>query len=64
MEHQVEERLLTPKQVADRWQVHPELLANWRHAGVGPPYVKIGHSVRYSSSAIDAYEAAHERGGS
>lgn len=47
---------LTPTQLAQRWQVDPSLLANWRYRGVGPPYVKIGHAVRYPLDEVLAYE--------
>ncbi len=50
--------LLTPVQLAERWQVHPGSLANERSAGTGLPFVKIGARVRYRLSDIEAYERA------
>jgi predicted DNA-binding transcriptional regulator AlpA len=34
-------------------------LANMRSAGSGPAFVKIGHSVRYRLSELEAYVAAN-----
>jgi predicted DNA-binding transcriptional regulator AlpA len=51
--------LLTPPQVAKLLQVHPATLANWRHQGKGPAYVRLGNGprkmVRYPSQAVDAW---------
>ena len=32
-----------------------------RYRGSGPPYIKLGHAVRYRRSALDEYMAARER---
>ncbi len=32
-------------------------LANWRHEGFGPPYVKVGSRVRYRRCDIEAWLA-------
>lgn len=48
-----DDELLTPAQVAEELQLTPSTLANWRSAGTGPDYVKLGtpgthgKSVRY-----------------
>lgn len=34
-------------------------LANMRCAGIGPAFVKIGHSVRYRMSDLEAYVSAN-----
>lgn len=39
--------------------IPPRTLRQWRHLGKGPPYVKVGHHVRYSRRDLDAYLAAH-----
>ena len=46
--------LVSAKRAADILGVSPRTLANWRWRGGnwGPPYVKIGRSVRYSFSEI------------
>jgi hypothetical protein len=50
--------LLTPDDLASRWQVHPGSLANARSAGVGVPFIKIGARVRYRLADVEAFEAA------
>jgi predicted DNA-binding transcriptional regulator AlpA len=32
-----------------------QTLRNWRHKGIGPPYVKIGRSVRYDRAEFIAF---------
>lgn len=53
------DQLLTPSELATRWQVPLALLANWRSSGRGPRYTKIGHAVRYPLNEVKAYEAEH-----
>ena len=58
------ERLLTPKEAANFLRVSESWLAKARMRGDGPPYVKLGRSIRYregdpgpvdeiSSAAVD-----------
>lgn len=47
--------LLTPEEVAQRLRVSALTLANWRSAGRGPAFIKVGRAVRYEESAIEAY---------
>lgn len=47
---------LTPKELATRWKLNPQTLANWRALGKGPPYSKIGTKVLYPVEGIHAYE--------
>ncbi len=35
-------KTLTPDEVARRLKGKPSTLANWRHQGIGPPYLKLG----------------------
>lgn len=51
-----ETELLTPKQLAERWQVSEATLNLWRHQGKGAPYVKLGSLVRYRLSAVQKFE--------
>jgi predicted DNA-binding transcriptional regulator AlpA len=46
------ERLLTARDAADLLRLSPSWLAKSRMRGDGPPYVKLGHSVRYSEGAL------------
>jgi transposase-like protein len=36
------DKLITTQELAARWSMHPNTLANWRHQKRGPKYVKIG----------------------
>ncbi len=46
------ERLLTPREAANLLRVSNSWLAKARMRGDGPPYVKIGRSIRYPESAL------------
>ena len=46
------ERLLTPKEAANFLRLSLSWLAKARMRGDGPPYVKLGHSVRYGEGAL------------
>lgn len=46
------ERLLTPEETADFLRVSLSWLAKARMRGDGPPFVKIGRSIRYPESAL------------
>jgi predicted site-specific integrase-resolvase len=47
---------LTSKEVADRWRLSDQTLANWRHAGKGPPFIRVGNRVLYPMEAVNAFE--------
>ena len=47
---------LTSKEVADRWRLSDQTLANWRSAGKGPPFIRVGSRVLYPVEGIHAYE--------
>ncbi|BCO30138.1 hypothetical protein TspCOW1_02410 [Thiohalobacter sp. COW1] len=50
--------LLTQKQLAQRWALSERTLERWRCTGLGPVYIKLGHSVRYRMADIEAFEQA------
>ena len=58
-------RLLTPEELAERWDYTVETLANWRSDNRGPRFVKMAEKgtskagVRYRLSDVEAYEANH-----
>ena len=56
-----EDRLLTEREVANRWCRAIKTLQNERVTGRGVRYVKIGRSVRYRLSDIEAYERVQTR---
>lgn len=47
---------LTSKEVADRWRLSDQTLANWRHAGKGPPFIRVGARVLYPIEGIHSFE--------
>ena len=47
---------LTSKEVADRWRLSDQTLANWRSAGKGPPFIRVGTRVLYPLEGIHAFE--------
>ena len=46
------ERLLTPKEAAFHFRVSMSWLAKARMRGDGPPYIRIGRSIRYSEAVL------------
>ena len=51
-----ERAYLTSKEVASRWRLSEQTLANWRHGRKGPPFVRIGSKVLYPTEGITAFE--------
>lgn len=51
-----EPAFLTGKELAIRWRLNNQTLANWRHAGKGPPYIRVGARVLYPMEGIFAFE--------
>lgn len=52
---------LSPEQLAERWHMNPQTLANWRHMKVGPKFCKVRlpgqrARVRYRLKDVIAYE--------
>ena len=47
---------LTTEQLADRWQIRPKTLCNWRVSGMGPKFLKIGQRVLYPMDLIEEFE--------
>lgn len=52
-----EDRLLSQKELAARWNITPRTLQNWHKIGKGPPRVTIGGK-GYRLSDVLAYEQA------
>ncbi len=53
-----DERLLTPREVAEYLQVPGSTLSQWRYLGRGPAWVKLGRHVRYAVADLNDYVAA------
>jgi len=47
--------LLRPTEAARALGIHVQTLANFRHEGRGPQFVKIGAAVRYDADALRVY---------
>lgn len=54
---------LTPKEMAERYRgaVTVETLANWRSAGSGPAFLKIGGKVLYDRADVESWEASRRQ---
>jgi predicted site-specific integrase-resolvase len=47
---------LSSAELADRWRLSLQTLANWRHAGKGPPFVRVGSRILYPAQAVYSFE--------
>lgn len=54
----VVEALFRPADVAQLLGVPTATLANWRCAGKGPPFLKVGRHVRYRRGDVEAWIAS------
>jgi hypothetical protein len=52
---------LTSKELSDRWRLSDQTLANWRYAGKGPPFIRVGARVLYPINGIQAFEQLHQQ---
>jgi len=50
--------MLNQDQLADRWQISPRTLEQWRWLGKGPRFLKVGARVLYRESDVETYEAS------
>lgn len=48
--------MLRERQLARRWDTSQRTLQRWRSEGQGPPYIRIGGSIRYLMADVLAYE--------
>lgn len=51
-----DDRLLTEKEVAERWGVSRDIMRKIRVAGEGPPFMPVGKGARYMLSNLLAFE--------
>ena len=49
------DRLLTSEDVSEYLRVSPHTIEMWRRKKVGPPWLKIGRSIRYKFSEVHAW---------
>jgi excisionase family DNA binding protein len=55
-----EQANMTTQEAANYLRVAPRTMENWRTAGTGPAYSKIGGRVVYSRAKLDEYFRARE----
>ena len=48
--------LLTPQDLAKRWNLEPNTLGQWRWNGRGPKYLKINRSILYRLEDVEEFE--------
>ena len=53
--------LLTPKEAAKRLKVSLSWLAKARMRGDGPPYIRVGRSIRYGEAALLQWMKSRQR---
>lgn len=51
-----DDKFLTGAELAALWKLSHQTLTNWRHAGKGPPFIRVGARVLYPLSGISKYE--------
>jgi hypothetical protein len=56
------DRLLRPTEAAEFLNVSPRTLERRRAEGLGPPWVRVGHAVRYERPALTDFIAKQRRG--
>lgn len=47
------EKLISKEELGDFLGKSPATLDNWRGNGTGPPYIKVGGSVRYKATDVE-----------
>lgn len=54
-------KFLTPKEVCERYNntLSVGTLANWRTAGISPPYLKCGGRILYDIGELEKWEENH-----
>lgn len=52
----MEQNLLTPSELADRWNLGVATLSQWRWNGRGPLFLKLGKRVMYRIEDIESFE--------
>lgn len=54
---------ITESELADRWKVTVRTLQNWRKAGTGPAYIRLGErSIVYRLRDVEAFESDRREG--
>lgn len=53
--------MLSPRQLAARWNLSEKTLERWRMLGTGPTYLKLGGRVMYRAQEVEAHEQQRTR---
>jgi predicted DNA-binding transcriptional regulator AlpA len=53
-------KYLNEKQVSEMTNIALPTLRNYRHLGKGPSYLKIGRSIRYSTTDVIEFMESHK----
>lgn len=51
----------TPKDLADRWNIEPNTLSQWRWNKKGPTFVKEGRKISYHLEDVENFEKQQRR---
>ncbi len=57
----MQEPLMSPEELADRWGIMTITLDRWRWTGKGPRFFKAGRKIKYRVQDIEAYEEQKAR---
>jgi Helix-turn-helix domain len=60
---QADERMLTQRELADRWRCSLRTLQRWRSLGGGPGFVRLGGSIRYPIADVLSFENMNKNRG-
>lgn len=55
------EDYLNQIELAARWRISPRTLERWRWRRIGPDFIKVGGSVRYSVDEVRRFENERRR---
>jgi hypothetical protein len=58
---QLEERLWSEAELAERYRLSPLTLRSWRSRGTGPRAIKVGNRALYPQSEVARWEASRRR---
>ena len=50
------QNLMTPSVLANRWNIKIKTLSQWRWNGRGPQFLKLGRTVMYRRQDIEVFE--------
>lgn len=56
----MEVKFLSPAEVEAIYSISAKTLANWRCEHYGPPYHRVGRSIKYSVIELDAWMAEQQ----